>query len=176
MLRVSIALVLALLLVPGACAAPTVSAKIGPGPDGQGGDPYYLWANATQPEAPRNGGAEDDCGGKDGRPPPGPDGAILGVVAPIAAWKPLEEARLSGWFPRCIATQASVPGSAAGAARASYDVTTGRYYLAAASPVGVALPITTGTQQSMNADLEFTGTTGVSMVTDCEACPPPDLT
>lgn len=171
MFRVLMVLV-ALLAVPVASAAhPALSVQVSPPPDDEEGDPYYLWINATRPEAPRAAKPTDDCWQDAGRSPPRPEGALLGIADDIAAWDPVHEPRISGWFPQCVATRIDLGN---GSARASYDVTTGRYYvrfddLFPGVPLGAAVPL--GFTISAST-ITATGTTGVSMVTDCEGCPP----
>lgn len=179
MLRILALVLVAIVALPTASAAqPGASVKVTPPPfEGQQGDPYYLWANLTQPQLPRGANADDSCWKDAERPPPGPDDALLQLAADIAAWDPLQETRLSGWFPECIATQIA---SSSATTRVAYDVTTGRYYLfldqgvvsGGGLPTNAPIPLPLGFFFQV-AVIETTGTTGVSMVTDCEQCPPP---
>ena len=181
MLRVTFVLVLALLLVPGASAAaiPFTSVKLAPPEDGQVGDPYYLWVNLTQAQSPRPAKPTDDCWRDDVRPPPSPDGVAQGLAADLASWSPLEEFSFSHWFPTCVATEVRQEGASADdgtRARASYDVSTGRYFVEAEAPVPGGLPtgpLPIGFSFTTATGVLLTGTTGVTMVADCEGCPPP---
>ncbi|HUR67649.1 MAG TPA: hypothetical protein VM370_00255 [Candidatus Thermoplasmatota archaeon] len=144
------------------------------GPDGlaQEGEPYYLRADPSAPDAPRSATKDDDCGyNGNGTPRTGPQRLAGKLAGDIQAWDPLAEPRISGWFPTCLATTVT-PGSIPAQAYVAYDVETGRYYVEATTPIPLnELPIPLFfTAQTTSA---MTGTTGVGLMADCELCPPP---
>lgn len=149
MLRLALLIVLAL-AAPTAAAEPLATVAVGPDGPAQPGAPYYVALDAGAPERPHAASPADDCAAKPaGGTPRAMPSALPGSFAPYA--------------PGCASAHTVVCAAPAGClpVDASYNVTSGRYY--------VALPVTPGSA----ASTAITGTTGVGARFDCEGCPPP---
>lgn len=177
MRRVLCIMAILLLVVPVAQAAPSL-ATVAVGPKGLAaeGEPYYVRAELTPPELPAASEPTHDCGA--GARPRGIEG-LRALAGAILAWHPLEETRLSGWFPTCVAASVESPcdatfpvcpgGGGKPLVYASYDTAEGRYYAEARVP---DVPgVSSFPQQAQT--VAFSGTTGAGLMTDCEACPTP---
>lgn len=187
--RTTLALLVLVLLAPTALAAPIASVGVGPGGRivQDDGTPYYLLVHASEPQAPRTAGPRDDCAYDPQRPdtrPPTLEHALLALVNEVATWDPIEEPRVSGWYPRCFS---GAFGNPLMAGAVSYDAPTGRYYLRVESPLAptIPLPLSIHWPASVGeepivplafnaaAQVALTGTTGIGTEADCEGCPPP---
>lgn len=183
MLRVLTLTALLLLGIPFAQAAPSL-ATVAVGPEGPAAEdePYYVRLDATAPEAPHDAKPEHDCAA-DARPS-GIEG-VRAIANAILAWDPVSEFRVSGWFPSCVAASAAPPcgpmlpvcpgGGAPPLAYASYDTASGRYFVEARIPdggSGIVLPLGPSFPHQAQR-VAYSGTTGVGVMTDCEACPTP---
>lgn len=172
MLRSSLVLIL-LLALPGSALATTyLEVAVGPDDaiveDGVGtvtpqNDPYVLWIIVEDPEEPHEVPEEDsamyDCSFDDRAADPVEtadrlaDDELLALTEHLTFL--LEHGypmfSVSGFVPECVAGPKMCTPVELCNVYASYDVTTGRYF--------VGDP--------------YTGTTGVRFMADCEACPPP---
>jgi hypothetical protein len=147
---------------------PTAIVAVGPdgvtlGPT----SPYYLMVNVTQPETPHYGSPTDDCAGGT-RPQSATDtvgqlmAALLQVPPDVLALNSVEP-----YVPRCIPvpiTACTPLGCQPTGLYASYDVSTGRYYVEAH---GVLANV-----GARPGDIIITGTTGANATADCLGCPP----
>lgn len=179
LLRVAALASILLLATPFAQAGPALaSVAVGPEGPAQDGEPYYARVALAPPEGPAAGTADQDCASD--RRPRGFE-RLAALANAIAAWDPTQEFRVSGWFPTCVAATVSpcagptteCPAPSGPLAYASYDLTTGRYFVQV--PVrDTGLPIRLdGASPQTAQSIILTGTTGVAIVTDCEACPTP---
>jgi hypothetical protein len=153
---VRIILVLALLVVISspATAGPIVSMTVAP-PNAEEGQ-YYLHVEIAKPVGPEPGEG-NPCSEGTGVAPVAPAATSRDVGVPSSA---------APFAPRCVAADsdlvcASLGACAGGGARASYDVANGNYTVGFDSPAGV----------SLGDGLH--GSTGISIMADCETCPPP---
>lgn len=179
--RIILAIVVLVLMSPLALAEPV--ATVGVGPDGlvhDESEPHYLLANASAPEAPRQGKPTDDCGYKEGTPrtqPPPLQRALVLLAQRVANWDPVAQPRISGWYPTCFSATFLETGGSTPTMTGivSYDFATGRYYIATRGEVSVPTPVGSVLPTGFTVPVNFvaTGTTGVGTLADCETCPPP---
>lgn len=169
--------------VPTALADPIAAVGLAPGArvvnDTSG--PYYLFATASQPDAPRPAKSSDDCAAGQAALPP--DGALLKLIRgmPLPTQNAGVPHTVAPYVPTCFATEAKVetlgttntlPPVGADV-RASYNVSDGRYYVDPDLEAGIpGIPIVPPTGFSMSSKA-LTGTTGVGLMADCEECPQP---
>ena len=155
----------ALLALPVAAASPPPAATVAYTPDGvttEDAERYYLKATLSRPEGPQR----DEAHGNDCAEPERPRGetdAALRVAKPLLRIDP-SSGTFSDWFPTCAAVPVGVLGFPA--AYASYNVSTGRYYVEG-PPI---VPLLAATPA---ASMGYTGTTGLAVEADCVGCPPP---
>lgn len=178
--RIVLAIVALVLTSPLALAEPVATAGVGP--DGlvrDEGEPYYLLAHASAPEAPHQGKPTDDCAYQErpGAQPPPLQRALVLLAQRVADWDPVAEPRISGWYPTCFSATFLESGGNTPPMKGvvSYDFASGRYFVATRGQVFVPTPVASAlpTGFTVDVDLVATGTTGVGTLADCETCPPP---
>ncbi|MEA3201443.1 MAG: hypothetical protein QOE90_2871 [Thermoplasmata archaeon] len=164
-------------------------ADVAVGPSGpsvdQNPSTYFVDVAADVPETPHSStAAADDCAGSGH--PAGPSGVVEGIAdresstlgGAVAALANPDgpNVYVRGALPRCVATWDVCPPTLGilSCTYASYDVTSGRYYVTTDTHPDLPIHVWTSTSSgTASSDTAITGTTGLIVENDCLDCPPP---